>query len=184
MPFRRAARRLGRLSLAGLLLAGGPAAHAQPPSAVPLPPPAPAAPPAPPRPSAPAPVGPRPGTPAPGPVLQELRTTLGRAVERFEARDLEGVLAHVSERYWTGPFTKPALRAQLLAIFQLHQRVQARVRIDEVRLVGEHAWVWTSGEVSGQVAWIGQWVGLFGWERELEVARREDGGWRLYGYQQ
>ena len=38
--------------------------------------------------------------------------------------------------------------------------------------------------MTGQLAVIGQWVRLFAWERELEVARREQGAWRLYGYQQ
>jgi hypothetical protein len=105
-------------------------------------------------------------------------------VERFEARDAEGVLAYVSEDYWTGPLNKRTVRAQLVAILQLHQQVRARVQIDEVRLVGAHAWVWTTGELSGQLAVVGQWVQLFVWQRELEVARREPGGWRLYGYQQ
>jgi hypothetical protein len=94
------------------------------------------------------------------------------------------VLAHVSEEYWTGPFGKRTVRAQLLTIYQVHQQVRARVRLDDVRLVGEHAWVWTSGEVTGQLAVVGQWLGLFAWERELEIARRERGAWRLYGYQQ
>jgi hypothetical protein len=76
------------------------------------------------------------------------------------------------------------VRSQLLAIFQVHQQVRARVQLDEVRLVGAHAWVWTSGEMSGQLAMVGQWMRLFVWERELEVGRREQGVWRLYGYQQ
>jgi hypothetical protein len=126
----------------------------------------------------------RPGTPAPPAVVDEIRATLGRAVERFQARDLDGVLAHVSEEYWTGPLGKRAVRAQLLALYQVHQQVRARVELDAVRLVGAHAWVWTSGEVTGQLAVVGQWLGLFAWERELEVARREQGVWRLYGYQQ
>jgi hypothetical protein len=117
-------------------------------------------------------------------VVEEIRATIGRAVERFQARDLEGVLAHISEDYWTGPFGKRAVRTQLLALYQVHQRLRARVRVDAVRLVGAHAWVWTSGEVTGQLAVVGQWLGLFAWERELEVARREQGVWRLYGYQQ
>jgi hypothetical protein len=94
------------------------------------------------------------------------------------------VLAHVSDRYWTGPLTKPALRAQLFALFQLYEALQARVRIDDVRLVGEHAWVYSTGEVSGRLPVVGSWMALYTWERELEVARRENGVWRLYGYQQ
>jgi hypothetical protein len=153
--------------------------------AQPVPPP-PARPPAPaqPPPPAPPPADPRPGTPAPPGVVTEIRGALAQAVERFEARDTEGVLAHVSEEYWTGPLNKRVVRAQLLTILQIHQQVRARVQLDEVRLVGQHAWVWTSGEMSGQLAYVGQWVRLFVWERELEVARREQGVWRLYGYQQ
>ncbi len=149
------------------------------------PPPAPAAP----TPPAPAPPpggasGDRPGVPAPPDVVEELRRTLARAIERFEARDLEGVLAYVSDAYWTGPLTKRTVRAQLLTMFQVNQQLRARVRIDEVRLVGPQAWVWSTGDVAGQLAYVNQWVGLFVWERELEIARREGGAWRLYGYQQ
>jgi hypothetical protein len=178
-------------ALAGLAL-GLPLAHGAAAQPVPPPPPRPAGPGSPPAPSPPAapaqpaaPSGdPRPGLPAPSPVVAEIRAALANAVERFEARDPEGVLAHVSEEYWTGPLGKRAIRAQLLTIFQIHQQVRARVQLDDVRLVGEHAWVWTSGTMSGQLALIGQWIQLFVWERELEVARREQGVWRLYGYQQ
>ena len=155
----------------------------QGPAAAPPQPAAPAPPAAPPQSAAPA-GEPRPGTPAPPAVVEEIRVALARAVERFEARDAEGVLAHVSEEYWTGPLGKRAVRAQLLTILQLHQQVRARVQLDEVRLVGAHAWVWTTGDMSGQLALVGQWMRLFVWERELEVARREQGVWRLYGYQQ
>jgi hypothetical protein len=178
---------LAALAALGLGLRGERPAAAQ---AVPPPPPRPTGPPGPatptPAPAAPAPPAaePRPGTPAPPAVVQEIRAALARAVERFDARDAEGVLAYVSEEYWTGPFNKRALRAQLVTILQLHQQVRTRVQLDEVRLVGAHAWVWTTGDVTGQLAVVGQWVRLFVWERELEVARREQGVWRLYGYQQ
>jgi hypothetical protein len=125
----------------------------------------------------------RPGVPAPPAVVQELQVTLSRALERFRAKDLPGVLTYVSDQYWTGPFTKATLRAQLQAIYQVHDEVRAQVRIDDVRLVGERAWVYTTGQVTGRLAVVAQWVTLFNWERELEVARREPGGWRLYGYQ-
>ncbi len=190
-PGRR--RMLQALAAVSLGFRFGRPAHAQP---VPPPParpsgPAPsgtparpATPGASPAPAAPPPAEPRPGTPAPPAVVQEIRGTLARALERFEARDAEGVLAHVSEAYWTGPLTKRAVRAQLVTILQIHQQVRARVQVDDVRLVGAHAWVWTTGEMTGQLALVGQWVRLFVWERELEVARREQGVWRLYGYQQ
>jgi hypothetical protein len=52
-----------------------------------------------------------------------------------------------------------------------------------VRMVGDHAWVYSSGELSGHFAWLDRWVAVLSWQRELEVARREDGVWRLFGYQ-
>jgi hypothetical protein len=134
--------------------------------------------------TAPAPGPSKPGLPAPPAIVEEIRAAIARAVERFEARDAEGVLQQVSDAYWTGPFSKRTLRAQLVTLLQLHQQVRARVRLDEVRLVGEQAWVWTSGDVTGQLAVVGTGVQLFVWDRELEVARREQGAWRLYGYQQ
>lgn len=125
-----------------------------------------------------------PGIPAPLRVVAELQAALAQAVRRFEAKDPVGVLAHVSDHYRTGPLTKPAIEAQLLAIFAIHEAVRARVRLDEVRLVGEHAWITSTGDVAGRLPFIGQWVVLYAWERDLEVARREGGTWRLYGYQQ
>jgi hypothetical protein len=125
----------------------------------------------------------REGVPAPPAVVQELKLTLARALERFQAKDLPGVLAYVSDQYWTGPFTKASLRVQLQAIFGVHEEVRGRVRIDDVRMVGERAWVYSTGALTGRLALVGQWVPLFTWEHELEVARREPGGWRLYGYQ-
>lgn len=133
---------------------------------------------------APAPTPAPPGTLAPLPVVQELQAALAQGVQRFEAKDLAGVLSQVSDQYWTGPLTKSTLRAQLLTIFQVYQQVRARVRIDEVRMVDGHAWVYSTGDVSGQLPFLAQWMTLFSWERELEVARRESQGWRLFGYQQ
>lgn len=125
-----------------------------------------------------------PGAPASAHTVHELQATLAQAVTRFEAKDASGVLAHISEQYRTGPFTKAGVRAQLLAIFQIYERVSARIRIDEVRLVDGHAWVYSTGEISGRLPLIGGWLPLFTWEREVEVARREGPAWRLFGYQQ
>ena len=125
-----------------------------------------------------------PGQPAPPQVVEELRATLARATPRFEARDLDGVLVHLSEQYKTGPFTKPTVRAQLAAMFRIYEAMRAKVRIDEVRLVGGHAWVYSTGEAAGRLPFVGQWITILWWERELEVARRENGAWRLFGYQQ
>ena len=127
---------------------------------------------------------PLPGTPAPPAVIREIQATLTQAIGRFQAKDLRGVLAHVSDQYWTGPFTKATIRSQLAAIFQVHSLVRAPIRIDAVRLVGSHAWVYTTGSLAGLAPVVNQWYTLFNWDQELEVARREQGAWRLYGYQQ
>lgn len=127
---------------------------------------------------------PPPGTPAPPGIVRELQHVLDDAVRRFDAMDSAGVLAHVSDRYRTGPLTKPLLSEQLRALFALHDQVRARVRIDEVRLVGDHAWIYSTGDVTGRVRWVGSAIPVLSWQRELEVARREDGRWRLFGYQQ
>jgi hypothetical protein len=126
----------------------------------------------------------RPGVPAPASVVAEIRHALDDAVRRAEAMDESGVLAHVSEQYRTGPLTKAVLREQLRALFAVQDQIKASVRIDEVRMVGDHAWVYSTGEVTGRLRWVGGYVPVLGWERELEVARREAGRWRLFGYQQ
>jgi hypothetical protein len=125
-----------------------------------------------------------PGHPAPAPVVRELQAALGQARQRFEARDVPGVLAHVSDQYRTGPFTKPVIREQLNAINGVYDVVKAAVRIDHVQMVGDRAWVYSTGEISGRLRLVGTWVVLYSWQRELEVARREAGQWRLFGYQQ
>ena len=98
---------------------------------------------------------PAPGAPAPAGVVREVEAGLARAVQRFEARDVAGVLAQVSEQYRTGLLTKAALREQLLATYGLYDSVKATVRVDEVRMVGEHAWVYSTGEVSGRLRLLG-----------------------------
>ena len=124
-----------------------------------------------------------PGVAAAPAIVRELRVTLDQAVRRFQAKDLPGVLAHVSDKYWTGFLTKAALRNQLGAIFRTHRAVRAPIRIDDVRMVGEHAWVYTTGVMEGTLPLVDRWYTLFSWDTELEVARREGGAWRLYGYQ-
>jgi hypothetical protein len=126
----------------------------------------------------------RPGAPAPASVVAEIRHALDDAIRRVEALDEPGLLAHVSEQYRTGPLTKAVLREQLRALFAVQDQIKASVRIDEVRIVGDHAWVYSTGEVTGRLRWVGGSVPVLGWERELEVARREAGRWRLFGYQQ
>ena len=126
----------------------------------------------------------RPGTAAPAEVVRQLQAEVTAAARQFERRDTEGVLRHVSEQYRTGPFTKPRLRSQLQTMFSLYDAMKVRVRIDMVRMVGDHAWVYSSGELTGHFSWLDRWVPVLSWQRELEVARREDGVWRLFGYQQ
>ena len=123
------------------------------------------------------------GTAAAPAVVRELETALAQAIARFQAKDLAGILAHVSDDYWTGPFTKKTVRAQLAAMFQTHREVRAPIRIDDVRMVGQHAWVYSTGAMEGLLPLVNRWYALFSWEHELEVARQERGGWRLYGYQ-
>jgi hypothetical protein len=125
-----------------------------------------------------------PGVAAPDATVREIQSAVQQAIQRFERRDTEGVLANVSEQYRTGPFTKPVVREQLRAIYAVYDDVKARVRVDQVRVVGDHVWVYSSGEVSGRLALIGYRVSILSWERELEVARREGTRWRLFGYQQ
>ena len=125
-----------------------------------------------------------PGSPAPAQVVAELQQTVDAALSRFHAMDEAGLLALVSAQYRTDTLTKAGIADQLRAVFTLHDQVRARVRIDDVRMVGEHAWVYSTGEVTGRLRVVGSWILVASWQRELEVARREDGRWRLYGYQQ
>jgi hypothetical protein len=126
----------------------------------------------------------RPGSPAPPHVVDEIRRTLDAAIARFEAMDGPGVLAYVSDQYRTGPLTKAGIADQLRAVFAIHDEMRARVRIDDVRMVGEQAWVYSTGEVTGRLRLVGRPVPVLWWERELEIARRENGRWRVFGYQQ
>jgi hypothetical protein len=131
--------------------------------------------------AAPATVTP-PAAPAPPDVLAALQRAVEAARQRFEARDLAGVLASVSDRYRSGGLTKPMVRDQLKAMFALYQQLQARVTVDRVDLIDGGARVYTSGEVSGRLPFMG-WVTVLVWQGEPEVARREAAGWRLFGFQ-
>lgn len=121
-------------------------------------------------------------TPAPASMVAELGSVIEQARARFEARDLAGVLASVSEQYRSSGLTKRVVREQLLAMFALHQELRARVRLERVHLVAETAWVYTSGEVLGRLPFVG-WITVLSWQNEPEVARREASGWRLFGFQ-
>ena len=121
-------------------------------------------------------------TPAAPEVTAELQRAVEHARARFELRDLAGVLTSVSERYRSGGMTKPAVRDQLNGMFALYQQLRARVTVDRVEMVGEDAWVYTTGEVSGRLPIVG-WVTVLTWQGEPEVARREATVWRLFGFQ-
>ncbi|HET7340769.1 MAG TPA: hypothetical protein VFL90_04835 [Methylomirabilota bacterium] len=123
------------------------------------------------------------GTPAPLQVVSELRAALDEAVARFNAGDARGVLGYVSDRYRTGGFTKTALAEQLSTLYALHDQVTARIRLDEVRMLGEQAWIYTTGDVVGRLRLVGSSLPLFSWQHEPEVARREGGRWVLFGDQ-
>jgi len=124
-----------------------------------------------------------PGTPAPASVVGELQRELARATGRLQAMDEAGLLGHVSDRYRSDSFTKAALREQLRLLFSLYDTLKSKVQIDEVRTVGEDAWVYSTGELSGRLRGVGMWMSVLSWKREPEVARREQGVWRLYGNQ-
>lgn len=124
-----------------------------------------------------------PWDPAPRKVILELQQALAHAIERFQSMDEAGVLSHVSDNYRTDPLTKAAIREQLRVMFALYDAFRAQVSIDEARTAGEHAWVYSTGDVSGRLRWLGTWMPVLSWKHEPEVARREQGVWRLYGYQ-
>jgi len=115
---------------------------------------------------------------------QDFAARLDAAIARFAAMDEAGVLDYVSPQYRTGTLTKAGIAEQLRAVFAIHDQVRARVRIDDVRIVGGLAWVYSTGDVTGRLRWVGGTVPVLSWQRELEVARRESGRWRLFGYQQ
>jgi hypothetical protein len=121
-------------------------------------------------------------TPAPPEVAAALQRAIETARQRFEARDLAGVLASVSDQYRSGGLTKAALREQLGAMFALYQQLRARVTVDRIDMVDGVARVHTSGEVTGRLPFMG-WVTVLAWQGEPEVARREAAGWRLFGFQ-
>ncbi len=110
-------------------------------------------------------------------MTRELQQALTAATERFQALDSPGVLAHVSEQYRNGPFTKPALREHLLAMFTLYDTVRARIRVDEVRLVDGAAWVFSTGEITGRLRGIGLWTSAL--DLGARARRRPQGERRL-----
>ena len=125
-----------------------------------------------------------PGGPASRNVVLGLQQALTVAIERFHAMDRAGVLSHISDQYRTDSLTKAAIGEQLRVMFALYDTVRAQVHIDEVRTAGEQAWLYSTGEVSGRLLGLGTSMPVLSWKHEPEVARREQGVWRLYGDQQ
>ena len=125
---------------------------------------------------------PRVATPAPPSTVAEVSALVEQARQRFVARDASGVLAHLADNYRSGGLTKPAVRQQLLALYSVHDRIRARVQVDQVDMVEGDAWVYTTGEVAGHLPFVG-WVDVLAWQREPEVARRHGTAWRLVGFQ-
>jgi hypothetical protein len=119
---------------------------------------------------------------APAGVTAEIRAAVERARGRFEARDAAGVLANVSEHYRSAGVTKAAVRQQLLAMFAVYEELRVRVRVDRVEVVDGRTEIFTTGDVSGRMPFVG-WVTVLTWENQPEVARHENGVWRLIGFQ-
>lgn len=123
--------------------------------------------------------GPR---PAPPEVVADLQRSIERARQRLEARDANGVLAFVSERYQSEGLTKADVGQQLYAMCTLYEQLRARVTIDQASIVDGVVWVYTTGEVSGRLPFLG-WVPALSWKNQPEVARNEGSTWRLFGFQ-
>jgi hypothetical protein len=128
------------------------------------------------------PPGARGTRPAPPEVVAELRLSIERARQRLEARDAPGVLAYVSEHYRSDGLTKADVGQQLLAMCALYEQLRARVTIDQTRIVDGVVWVYTTGQVSGRLPFVG-WVPALSWQNQPEVARNEGSAWRLFGFQ-
>lgn len=121
-------------------------------------------------------------TPAPPELIAELRPIVESARQRFEARDAGGVLANVSDQYRSAGLTKAGLREQLFSMFTLYDAMRVRLTVDRVQLVDGAVWIYTSGEVTGHLRFLG-WMTVLTWQNEPEVARREGAAWRLFGFQ-
>jgi hypothetical protein len=111
----------------------------------------------------------------------EIQATLSQALKSLEAMDLQGVLAYVSDQYQSGPLSKALIRQELETTFALYDAMQARVRVDEIRAVGDEAVIVTTGAVQGRLRLVGSWTPLLSWAHQSEVLRRERGVWRAYG---
>ena len=126
--------------------------------------------------------GQRGARPTPPEVVAELQRSIERARQRLEARDASGVLAHVSEQYRSQGLTKAEIGQHLYAMCALYEQLRVRVTVDQTRMVDGVVWVYTTGEVSGRLPFIG-WAPALSWKNQPEVARYEGSAWRLFGFQ-
>lgn len=120
-------------------------------------------------------------TPVPPEVAAEAQRVLADGIRRFEAMDEDGVLAYVSERYRSGPLTKPIMRQQLRAMFQTNDALRARVRIVEMRMIDGRLWVSSTGDVTGRLRFLGTRITILAWTEAWDVAWLENGRWLLIG---
>jgi len=125
---------------------------------------------------------PIPAVAAPPELVNELRAEIEAARQRFEARDVNGVLAYVSDRYRSSGFTKASVREHLTTMFSVYDQLRARVSVDQVHLVDGSPWMYTSGEVNGRLPLLGP-APVLSWQRQPEIVRREGAIWRLFGFQ-
>src|SRR5262245_52194558 len=119
------------------------------------------------------------GRPAPPEVVAALQRSIEQARQRLEARDANGVLAHVSEQYRSQGLTKTEISQHLYALCALYEQLRVRVSIDQARMVDGVVWVYTTGEVSGRLPFVG-WTPALSWKNQPEVARNEGSSWRLF----
>lgn len=113
----------------------------------------------------------------------QIKEGIALGIRLFETKDLEGVMALVSDQYRTDWMTKGHIRAQIQGIFTLWENLRVELRIHEIRMTGKLAVITVSGEVTGSPRYIPRGFTVLSWDREWEVARLEAGGWRLYGTQ-
>ncbi len=123
-----------------------------------------------------------PAVAAPPELVNELRRGVEAARGRFEARDLNGVLAYVSDQYRSSGFTKAAVREHLTTMFSVYDELRARVTVDDVHIVNGSPWMYTTGEINGRIPLLGR-APVLSWQRQPEIVRREGTVWRLFGFQ-
>ncbi len=109
---------------------------------------------------------------------------IAEGVRAFEAQDLPRLMAMVSESYRSGPMRKEAIRLQLLGIFHANSELRVNLKIHEVSIRGDLAFVRSSGQVIGRPLFWPYRVVILEWEDLVEVGRHEGTAWRLHGDQQ